>query len=527
MPKQPLLLIHGALGAAPQLDPLKAALASDFDIHVVELDGHGSTPPSAPRFEMARFVEQVRRYVESRGIAPVAIFGYSMGGYVALLLAADSPALVSRVTTLATKFDWTPEGAMKESARLNPAKIREKVPAFAELLDERHRGAGGWESVLAKTAAMMTELGARSLVDAAVLGKIAQPVRLLIGDKDTVVSVAETSAAAGHLAQGEHVVLENTPHPIEQVSVGTLAGQVRRMLAAALLACCASSAFAQAPPPAPQNPSPMVENSRAHERLAQNPPRGSFRSFKALGDKPVELFAPDRLGSRYEFDLVVHFHGAGWLANQAVSALNNRTAVASLNLGTGSGVYHRTFADSTAFDSLLAQVSREIAAMTGSPARFSRITLTGWSAGHGAIRAILLSPRHFARVNAILLMDGMHTSYVPEGTVMDKGGTLDTTNIVAFRDFARAAMRGEKRFLITHSEIFPGTFASTTETADWLVRALGVKRTPVLKWGPRGLQQLSEVREGRFEIHGYAGNTAPDHVDQLHAMPELLARLLK
>ena len=111
--------------------------------------------------------------------------------------------------------------------------------------------------------------------------------------------------------------------------------------------------------------------------------------------------------------------------------------------------------------------------------------------------------------------------------MLANGGAIDTTNLVAFANFARAAMRGEKRFLVTHSEIFPGTFASTTETADWLLRALGLRRTPVLRWGPRGMQQLSEVRSGKFEVLGFAGNSAPDHVDQFQSMPELLSRLLK
>ncbi len=52
-------------------------------------------------------------------------------------------------------------------------------------------------------------------------------------------------------------------------------------------------------------------------------------------------------------------------------------------------------------------------------------------------------------------------------------------------------------------------------------------RRVFLRWGPRGTQQLSEVRAGRFEIMGFAGNSAPDHVDLLHAMPELLSRLLR
>ncbi len=79
--------------------------------------------------------------------------------------------------------------------------------------------------------------------------------------------------------------------------------------------------------------------------------------------------------------------------------------------------------------------------------------------------------------------------------------------------------------VVTHSEIFPGTYASTTETTDYLLAQLGLHRRPVLKWGPMGLQQLSEVRAGRFLLMGFAGNSAPDHVDQLHASPEWL-RLL-
>ncbi len=39
------------------------------------------------------------------------------------------------------------------------------------------------------------------------------------------------------------------------------------------------------------------------------------------------------------------------------------------------------------------------------------------------------------------------------------------------------------------------------------------------------MQQLSEVTAGRFEIGDFAGNSAPDHIDRLQAMPELLAAL--
>jgi hypothetical protein len=275
--------------------------------------------------------------------------------------------------------------------------------------------------------------------------------------------------------------------------------------------------------PTPQNPSPMVESTRAHERLGPRQLEGTLRSFPGPAERPVGIFVP--AGAPAAVDLIIHFHGAAWLPQQAVADLGPDAVAAVVNLGGGSSAYHRPFADPLAFDSLLAGASREISAAMGKPAHVKSVTLVGFSAGHGAIRAILREPRHFAAVKAVLLLDGMHTSYVPENTPLADGGTVDTTNLLAFADFARAAVRGEKRFVVTHSEIFPGTYASTTETADWLIQALDLRRTPVLRWGPRGMQQLSEVRAGHFEILGFAGNSAPDHIDHLHALPELLARV--
>lgn len=286
-------------------------------------------------------------------------------------------------------------------------------------------------------------------------------------------------------------------------------------------------AAAPAPAPSSQNPSPMVETTRTHERLSQRGAGGEVRTFSGPAGRPVSIWLPAATSLKDEVDVVIHFHGAAWLPQQSVAALRRPFVGAVVNLGSGSRAYHQAFADPSAFDSLLHDLLGEIAAVRGRPTRIGRVALTAFSAGHGAIRVILREPRHFEQVHAVLLLDGMHTSYMPEGGVLATGALLDSANLLVFAELARSATRGEKRFVVTHSEIFPGTFASTTETADWLLQALGMKRTAVLRWGPRGMQQLSEVRAGGFELLGYAGNSAPDHVDHLHAMPELLGRLLE
>jgi hypothetical protein len=307
----------------------------------------------------------------------------------------------------------------------------------------------------------------------------------------------------------------------------TTHARTRAWVGLVLLAAAPIGASGQTPtvlPPAAQNPSPMVERTRAHTRLPQQDAPGARRTFTGPLERPVQVFVP--LGGRSRPPrLVIHFHGAAFVAEAAVARLGSSYIGATVNLAPGSGVYDRTFSDPAVYDSLLAGIAREAAVVVGEPVTFRRVTLSGFSAGHGAIRAILRDARHFASVNAVLLLDGLHTSYVPEGTVLERGGTLDEKNLEAFVRFGQAAIGGQKQLVVTHSEIFPGTFASTTETTDFLVQALGLRRTPVLKWGPGGMQQLSEVRKGRLEILGFAGNSAPDHIDQYHGMPEFLRRV--
>jgi pimeloyl-ACP methyl ester carboxylesterase len=218
-----LILIHGALGSAAQMAPLANHLGGAQDIHVIELEGHGDTPTPHDTFAIDHFADQIRRFLKQHDIERAAFFGYSMGGYVALRLAAESPNLVSSVATLGTKLAWSPDVAARETSRLDSATIRAKVPKFADALERRHAGAGGWETVLTRTAALMTELGRQPTVDASVIARIPQPTRLMVGDRDNVVSIDETAAAARGLSSGELCVLPGTPHPLEQVDIPLLA----------------------------------------------------------------------------------------------------------------------------------------------------------------------------------------------------------------------------------------------------------------------------------------------------------------
>lgn len=266
---------------------------------------------------------------------------------------------------------------------------------------------------------------------------------------------------------------------------------------------------AEEPPakPAGQNPSPMVEHTRAHARLPQESPAGQRYPLRNGA-----LFVPDRLPAG-PVPLLVHFHGPSWIAE--VAAARVPAAALAVPLGSGSAAYARPFADPAAFAALLQEAEQKAAR------RFDPVALSAWSAGYGAVRAILQVPEYEARIGIVILLDGLHCGYVG-GKPGPKESSLVTQDLAPFVAFAREAAAGRKQFLLTHTEIFPGTFASTTETADHLLRSLDLRRQPVLRWGPLGTQILCEVRRGGFHLLGFAGNAAPDHIDLLHALPDLV-----
>ena len=252
----------------------------------------------------------------------------------------------------------------------------------------------------------------------------------------------------------------------------------------------------------------MVEHTRAHRRLQEQSPPGR-REKLALGT----LFLPAGTKTANGAAILFFFHGGTWLPE--VAAAQNKVAVVAVQAGAGSATYARLFEDPARFPVLLKE------AETRAGVRFGRVMLGGWSAGCGAIRQILKAPACYARVDAALLIDGIHTDYV-DGTPGPLESKIDVENLEIWQHLARDAIAGRKRAIVTHSEIFPGTFASTTETTDYLLKQLNLTRIPVLKWGPMGLQQLSQARAGKFLLVGYAGNSAPDHVDQLHSLPVFL-----
>jgi esterase/lipase len=218
-----IILLHGALGSKSQLEPLEKQLTAFTQVHSFNLMGHGGI--SIPEnMVMEGFVWQLENYIQQNipGEAHLTIFGYSMGGYAALVLATMNTCKIDTIVTLGTKLLWDPEIAAKELTMLDASIIEEKLPDFARELKQRHQPQD-WKLLLRQTAAMMIDLGEKKYLTEEAFTKIIAKTKLMIGDKDKMVSLEETVHAFKKINGASLAVLPTTPHPIEKVNLERLA----------------------------------------------------------------------------------------------------------------------------------------------------------------------------------------------------------------------------------------------------------------------------------------------------------------
>ena len=220
-------MLHGAIGSSVQLESLADLLTDDFKVSLLNFSGHGGKPVTNEKFSIEMFAEDVLYFIDKGRLEGINIYGYSMGGYVALYIARHYPGKINKIFTTATKFNWNEDTSLKESKLLNPEIISEKIPKFAEQLSERH-SPEDWKIVLNKTAEMMIGLGKNNLLKDKDYLQIENEILLSVGDRDNMVSIEETVDVYRKLKNGSLLILPGTPHPIEKINAERLANEMKK-----------------------------------------------------------------------------------------------------------------------------------------------------------------------------------------------------------------------------------------------------------------------------------------------------------
>lgn len=222
-----ILFLHGALGSKYQFDELIKELNTSFKCSAINLAGHGGEliPPQGLTFDT--FAKNILDFLNGNKIEKINLFGFSMGGYAALYFAHLYPERVNKIMTLNVKFNWDPITTAKETGLLDPDKMFEKVPAFANNLMVIH-GMHLWKSLLKSTSDMMKQLSETIVLSEEELRALPHPILLGIGDRDQTSSVSETLQIFQKLSRAQLWVLPNTAHPFERIDRELLGSAIKK-----------------------------------------------------------------------------------------------------------------------------------------------------------------------------------------------------------------------------------------------------------------------------------------------------------
>lgn len=226
--KKQLILLHGALGCQSDFNSIAPLLSEDFEVYRFNFSGHGHEPFSSEVFGIETFAKELEEFIDQQKLHKPLIFGYSMGGYVALHLATINKQIFSKVITLGTKFEWTPESAYQETSRMNPEVMAEKIPAYTDALLAAHGLA--WKTLVEQTAGMMIELGESPLLTEDTLPTIEIPVEVLLGEDDHMVSEDESLLVVSLMDNASFTKLPATKHPIGVVDQNALTSVIKTKL---------------------------------------------------------------------------------------------------------------------------------------------------------------------------------------------------------------------------------------------------------------------------------------------------------
>lgn len=155
---RPLILLHGGLATAEStFGAMIPELSKTRQVISVELQAHGHTPDFARPMTYEAMADDIAALIGHLKLGKADLLGYSLGGGVALQVAARTPDLVNKlvVTSAPYRFDgWLPE-TRAGMAAMNPDAMRETpmYQLYAGVAPDRN----GWTTLVGKTRQLLTQ----------------------------------------------------------------------------------------------------------------------------------------------------------------------------------------------------------------------------------------------------------------------------------------------------------------------------------------------------------------------------------
>lgn len=241
----PVLLLHGTLSTAAQLDRLAAGIAETCGatVHAIDRRGSGTSRITRPRpIDVGAHVDDLVAYLAARGIQRAVVVGVSFGGVIGLEFAARHPSSITAVAAFEPPYGALAEGEWRawfthvaESAAA--AHRTGGAAAAAETFLRLVAGDSAWERLPERAREFLRREGDGVLADIAQPGmdpdglrRITAPVTMLTGTGSQPVYAPLADALVACIPGARHVALDGAVHTTPITHPAAVVAAIRSLL---------------------------------------------------------------------------------------------------------------------------------------------------------------------------------------------------------------------------------------------------------------------------------------------------------
>ena len=237
----PLILLHGITDSARTYEPLLEQISPTCHVYALDHRGHGDSAKPDSHYDTEAYADDVRHFIREVAGGPALIQGHSLGGAVAVQVAATAPELVERL------FLEDPPLYFVNNLNETYQQLFEGIVMMAKTLQDGSRTADDWFEVMAaapdpysgrpgietmgedrirQRLDSIAQMKPQALEDALagslewdtgqVLARITAPMTLINGNPDLgAVITAEEAARGSAIVAHSHVIrIEDVGHLI-------------------------------------------------------------------------------------------------------------------------------------------------------------------------------------------------------------------------------------------------------------------------------------------------------------------------
>lgn len=232
----PVLLLHGMPGTKADLTPLAELLGSQYHVFCPDFPGFGENPsPSHADPSPAGCARALLSFADSLGLSRFGVVAHSMGGAMALTLAAEHPQRVTSLVLLASV------GLRRHAALVvSPSLLRALLPAVRSFswlrrLAQRVLGAAYQRQGLQRATRLSTEqaLWHLDLFGAVRFGalrrsaaRVTCPTLVVNAADDRLVASSIGDELCSAIPDARRLVLSAGGHRLPQKNASAIAGAV-------------------------------------------------------------------------------------------------------------------------------------------------------------------------------------------------------------------------------------------------------------------------------------------------------------